>query len=223
MTRLLEHHGLALLQSAGVAVAPYRAVGAPDGAVETARALGGRVVVKALVPAGGRGKAGAVRLADTPEAAGVAARDLLGRHVGHFPVAEVLVQTRYPGHALFAALVRHDYAAFANAQLAEREAAGFPPFVHEAALRAEAPKLAQALAFLEEAAKLVAAPEGVRIYDPVPHVITRLAGRERAQVVMQSSSRPALQDHLASLSSALFENTERGVRWHLDVDPIEFD
>jgi primosomal protein N' (replication factor Y) (superfamily II helicase) len=136
---------------------------------------------------------------------------------------EVLVQTRYPGHALFTALARHDFAGFADAQLEERRAAGFPPFVFEASLRAEAPKLEQAMAFLREAARRVAAPDAVRVYDPVPHVITRLAGRERAQAVMQSSSRPALQDHLAALSGALFESAERGVRWHLDVDPIEFD
>jgi len=40
---------------------------------------------------------------------------------------------------------------------------------------------------------------------------------------MQSSSRPALQDFLGSLSAQLFENAPRHVRWHLDVDPIEFD
>jgi primosomal protein N' (replication factor Y) len=136
---------------------------------------------------------------------------------------EVLVQTRYPGHALYAALARHDYSSFAAAQLAEREAAGFPPFVHEAALRAEAPKLAQALAFLEEAARLVAAPESVRVYDPVPHVITRRADLERAQLLVQSASRPALQEFLRAWSERLFAATPRGVRWHLDVDPIEFD
>ncbi|HET9733939.1 MAG TPA: primosomal protein N' [Burkholderiales bacterium] len=136
---------------------------------------------------------------------------------------EVLVQTRYPQHALFASLVRHDYAAFAQAQLAEREAAGFPPFVHEVALRAEAPKLAQAMAFLEEAARLVPAPESVRVYDPVPHVITRRADLERAQLLVQSASRPALQEFLHAWSERLFATAPRGVRWHLDVDPIEFD
>ena len=136
---------------------------------------------------------------------------------------EVLVQTRYPQHALFASLVRHDYAAFAQAQLAEREAAGFPPFVHEVALRAEAGKLAQALAFLDEAAKLVPVPEGVRVYDPVPHVITRRADLERAQLLVQSASRPVLQEFLHAWSARLFATAPRGVRWHLDVDPIEFD
>jgi primosomal protein N' (replication factor Y) len=136
---------------------------------------------------------------------------------------EVLVQTRYPEHALFAALARHDFAGFADSQLEERRAAGFPPFVFEAALRAEAPKLERALAFLRGAAAALEPPAEVHVYDPVPHLITRRAGFERAQLVMQSSSRPALQDYLSSLSQTLFADSPRGVRWHLDVDPIEFD
>jgi primosomal protein N' (replication factor Y) len=136
---------------------------------------------------------------------------------------EVLVQTRYPGHPVFQALIRHDYAGFAEAQLAEREGAGFPPFVHEAALRAEATTLAASMAFLNAAARLVAVPEGVQIYDPVAHVITRRAGYERAQLVVQSPSRPTLQAFLAEWSAALPGIAPSGVRWHLDVDPIEFD
>jgi primosomal protein N' (replication factor Y) (superfamily II helicase) len=136
---------------------------------------------------------------------------------------EVLIQTRYPGHPLFAALARHDYAGFAESQLADRRAAGFPPFVFEAALRAEAPKLEAALAFLKEAAASVLAPDEVCVFDPVPHLLTRRAGLERAQLVMQSTSRPALQDFLGVLSEKLFNTTSRAVRWHLDVDPIEFD
>jgi len=136
---------------------------------------------------------------------------------------EVLVQTRYPQHALFAALTRHDFAGFAAAQLAERRAAGFPPFVFEAALRAEAKKLARAVAFLKEATALAAAPAEVRVYDPVPHLVTRRAGMERAQLLLQSTSRAALQDYLSALSERLFSVSPRDVRWHLDVDPIEFD
>jgi len=136
---------------------------------------------------------------------------------------EVLVQTRYPGHPLFAALRRHDFAGFAESQLAERRAAGFPPFVFEAALRAEAEKLETAIRFLREAAALVRAPEEVRVFDPVPHILTRRADLERAQLVMQSHSRQALQEHLRALSEKLFESAPRQIRWHLDVDPIEFD
>ena len=135
----------------------------------------------------------------------------------------MLIQTRYPGHPLFAALAQHDYAGFAQSQLAERRAAGFPPFVFEAALRAEAPKLETALAFLKNAAVAVQPPEEVRVFDPVPHLLTRRANLERAQLVIQSASRPALQEFLAALTQVLFTTPCRTVRWHLDVDPIEFD
>jgi primosomal protein N' (replication factor Y) len=136
---------------------------------------------------------------------------------------EVLVQTRYPGHPLFAALSRHDFAGFAESQLEERRSAGFPPFVFEAALRAEAGRLETAMRFLREAAALAEPPEGVQLYDPVPHLLTRRADLDRAQLLIQSRSRPALQAYLGALSARLFEQAARDVRWHLDVDPIEFD
>jgi primosomal protein N' (replication factor Y) (superfamily II helicase) len=136
---------------------------------------------------------------------------------------EVLVQTRYPGHPLFDALARHDFQGFAEGQLADRRSAGFPPFVFEAALRAEAPKLDETMRFLREAAAAVACDDAVTIYDPVAHVITRRAGFERAQLLLQSPSRSALQAHLAALSEHLFASAPRHIRWHLDVDPIEFD
>ena len=63
----------------------------------------------------------------------------------------------------------------------------------------------------------------MQIYDPVPHLLTRRSGLERAQIVMQSTSRPALQDYLSRLSERLFALPPRDVRWHLDIDPIEFD
>ncbi len=92
MRRLLEHQSLGFLEAAGIAVAPYRAVGTPQAAEEAASALGGPVVVKALVPAGGRQKAGGVARVKTPGEAAAAAEKLLGRTLGHFPVTQVLVQ-----------------------------------------------------------------------------------------------------------------------------------
>lgn len=94
MTRLLEHHSLELLHAAGVAVAAYQVARTPQAAEAAAAALGGAVVVKALVPAGGRQKAGGVATVETPRAAAEAAERLLGMRLGHFPVAEVLVQAR---------------------------------------------------------------------------------------------------------------------------------
>jgi len=136
---------------------------------------------------------------------------------------EVLIQTRYPRHPLYLALAQHDYAGFAQTLLAEREQAGFPPFVFEAVLRAEAAALGSALEFLRDAAALAGpAPESITLYDPVPMTVTRLAERERAQLLVQSYSRKALQAYLTLWSAKLYALPQREVRWHLDVDPIEF-
>src|SRR4029079_12897389 len=122
---------------------------------------------------------------------------------------EVVVQTRYPGHPLFAALARQDFTGFADSELNARASAGFPPCVFEAALRAAADELSRALAFLGQARTLVDAPGEVRVFDPVPATMTRRAGLERAQLVMQSASRPALQDYLTRLSADLFRVAPR--------------
>ena len=136
---------------------------------------------------------------------------------------EVWIQTRFPGHPLYQALSRHDYAGFAQALLAEREQAGFPPYVFEAALRAEAPDQARATAFLDQALGL-APPnrEGITLFKPVPLALPRLAKLERVQLVMQAAVRPRLQAFLRDWSGELSKLRPRGVRWHLDVDPTEF-
>jgi primosomal protein N' (replication factor Y) len=135
----------------------------------------------------------------------------------------VLIQTEFPGHPLYEALKRHDYRAFADSLLAERRRAGFPPFVHQALLRAEAPRLALALEFLAAAARLgrgLAMP--VTIYDPVPATLPRRAGRERAQLLVQSESRPRLQRFLQAWRERLATRGSTRARWSLDVDPLEF-
>ena len=136
---------------------------------------------------------------------------------------EVLIQTEYPDHPLYRALADHDYARFAAAQLNEREQAGFPPFTHQAMLRADAQDLAQSLAFLEQSRDLAVASAGITIYDPVPMRLSRLANRERAQLLIESPNRPALQNFLASWSAKIYAlKTSRDMRWHIDVDPLEF-
>ena len=136
---------------------------------------------------------------------------------------EVLIQTRYPEHPLYQSLVRHDYAGFASSVLAERRQAGFPPFVFEAALRAESRDDLRSQRFLRSA--IDRSPHrsaSITVFDPAPMSLARLAGVERAQVLVQSRSRPRLQAFLAEWSDALYRMPSHGVRWHLDVDPIEF-
>jgi primosomal protein N' (replication factor Y) len=138
---------------------------------------------------------------------------------------EVLIQTQYPDHPLFAALVAHDYPGFAAAQLKEREQAGFPPYAFQAMLRAEAPAMADAIAFLQAAAGLpvIGEHENVFIYDPVPMKMARLANLERGQLLAESHSRPALQAFLPRWREAIEGlKAPSKLRWHIEVDPLEF-
>ena len=141
---------------------------------------------------------------------------------------EVLIQTEYPDHPLYRALIDHDYARFAQNQLGERRIAGFPPFSFQAMLRAEARTMEQALDFLAAARKAAAMlpnslAEGVTLYDPVPMRLQRLMTLERGQLLVESLSRPVLQAFLAAWMEKLYVlKTPAGLRWHLDVDPLEF-
>jgi primosomal protein N' (replication factor Y) len=138
---------------------------------------------------------------------------------------EVLIQTQFPDHPLYAALVRHDYPAFAAAQLAERRQAGFPPYAYQAMLRAESPEMADALVFLAtaRALPLVAEHVDVMLYDPVPMRLARRANLERAQLLAESPSRRTLQAFLGAWNGALESiKPPARLRWHLEVDPLEF-
>ncbi len=134
----------------------------------------------------------------------------------------VLIQTEFPAHALYQALRRDDYPAFAKELLAERKQAGFPPFVYQAVLRAEASRREIALEFLIQAARDGARMESaVTIYDPVPAGMPRRAGIERAQLTVQSRSRQALHAFLRAWHVDLDRMAGRKVRWALDIDPLE--
>ncbi|AXA93425.1 primosomal protein N' [Massilia sp. YMA4] len=133
--------------------------------------------------------------------------------------SEVLVQTRYPEHPLYGAIVRHDYDRFATALLAEREQAGLPPYLYQAMLRAEAPELAKALEFLAAARDCVP-HEGITINDPIPMSMTRVYNVDRAQLLVESPSRPALQAFLKEWMTRLREMKSR-VKWSLEVDPVD--
>ena len=63
----------------------------PEEARQAAEDLGGRVAVKAQVLAGGRGKAGGVKVVSNPDEAYRAAKDIFSRIIGTFPVLSVLV------------------------------------------------------------------------------------------------------------------------------------
>jgi primosomal protein N' (replication factor Y) len=149
-----------------------------------------------------------------------------GRDAGQAATSEMWVQTWHPKHALFAALRAHDYAAYAERLLAERRAAGLPPFAHLALLRAEAREAAVAQAFLRRAAEVAAAMAegaGVMVYPPVPPAVAKVADIQRMQMLAESASRTRLQRFLTAWLPqlhALRGNFKGLARWAVDVDPL---
>jgi primosomal protein N' (replication factor Y) len=133
--------------------------------------------------------------------------------------SEVLVQTRYAAHPLYGAVVRHDYDRFAGGLLDERRQAGLPPYMYQALLRAEARELADAIGFLE-AARDSLPSDAITMNDPIPMTMTRVHNVDRAQLLVESASRPALQAYLKAWIAVLREMKSR-VRWSLEVDPLD--
>ncbi|MEK7347199.1 MAG: primosomal protein N' [Pseudomonadota bacterium] len=158
-----------------------------------------------------------------------------GRDATQSATSEMWVQTFHPQHALFEALKKHDYPAFAASELAERTSADLPPISHQALLRADARSQEAAQALLNAAretleAQLSADPTTadlvmqVSVYPAVPMSMQRVADVERAQMLLESPSRMALQKMLWHLHGVLHQvrsqPEHKGViRWLVDVDP----
>ena len=143
---------------------------------------------------------------------------------------EVLLQTHHPDHPLLTGLLNGGYRAFADSELGEREAAGFPPFAHLALLRAEASTQAAVDAFFADAKvlaltlrrALAEASVGLNLHGPIAAPMARRAGQVRAQLLLSAAQRPARQALLRDWIPALYElPSARRVRWSIDVDPID--
>src|SRR5690606_9490583 len=145
---------------------------------------------------------------------------------------EVLLQTHHPEHPLLQTLVHGGYHAFADDELMQREAAGFPPFAHLAMLRAEAKHVDAPMQFLRAAKALllpfaatgsrVPAGAGLELHGPLPAPMPRRAGMHRAQLLVSAAQRRALHGVLDAAIPTLHALPEaRKVRWSLDVDPVD--
>ncbi|MGC4395137.1 replication restart helicase PriA [Hydrogenophaga sp. T2] len=151
-----------------------------------------------------------------------------GRDAAHSAASELWVQTWHPEHKLFAHLRAHDHPGFAKAELADRQAAAMPPFAHQALLRADARTQEAAQGFLKAASRAAQAlpqREAVTLYPAVPLTIQRVANVERAQLLVESDSRAALQRFLTAWQPLLLQARSapeaRGlIRYAVDVDPL---
>ena len=151
-----------------------------------------------------------------------------GRDASQGAASEMWIQTHHPQHPLYLALKKHDYAGFAAQQLKEREMAAMSPFGYSALVRSEARTQEAAQAFLtaasesaQDLADSVPGFEHITLYPAVPMTIQRIANVERAQMLVESHSRKALQQFLSQWQGVLQTTKQKGmIRWAVDVDPL---
>ena len=159
------------------------------------------------------------RLAQTiTQVAGRAGR---GRMAG-----EVLIQTEFPEHPLLNRLIEEGYEGFAQSALEERREAGWPPYSRLAMLRAEAKDSLRLDAFLRDAqgSSALLNEAAVKVLGPASALIARRADHFRAHLLVETASRATLQRFLKNWLP-LVERLPgpAGLRWSIDVDPLEVD
>ena len=143
---------------------------------------------------------------------------------------DIYIETQYPESAVFQHLLRHDIDGFLSHTAREREEAGFPPFSYQALVHAEAKSLDKVIQFLSSLkAKLKSQAlmsKELRVYDPVPKAVMRVAGMERAQLLIESDGRKQLQEILEFVDRELRDNSQgrisktSRIRWLIERDPI---
>ena len=134
------------------------------------------------------------------------------------------MELRFAKHPLYAAVAAQDHARFAAMAMAERKIAHLPPYTFLALLRAEA-KSVQALctfmAFAFDAAREIQPASSLQVWDPVAAPLSRKAGFERMQLMVQAGSRAELQNFLTCWLPMVRSRDSRAVKWLIDVDPLD--
>lgn len=143
---------------------------------------------------------------------------------------DIYIETQYPEAAVFQYLLRHDVDGFLAYTASERDEAKLPPFSYQALVHAEAKSLDKAIQFLSEL-KTRLKNQGLinkelKVYDPVPKAVMRVAGSERAQLVFESANRKLLQEALEIIDQQLRQSSQgrisktSRIRWLIERDPI---
>jgi primosomal protein N' (replication factor Y) (superfamily II helicase) len=139
---------------------------------------------------------------------------------------EVMIQTQFPEHPLLIRLVAEGYESFAASALIERREASWPPYSRLALLRAEARDSADLESFLgaaAEASRPLRDPS-IQVLGPASALIARRADHFRAHLLVETAARSTLQRFLARwLPQIETLPAPKGLRWSIDVDPLEVD
>jgi primosomal protein N' (replication factor Y) len=139
---------------------------------------------------------------------------------------EVVIQTQFPEHPLLQRLIAEGYESFAASALEERREAGWPPYSRLALLRAEAKDRIGLDSFLQAASQAGAAlnESAVKILGPATALIARRADHFRAHLLIETAARSSLQRFISRwLPQVDALAGPAGLRWSIDVDPLEVD
>ena len=143
---------------------------------------------------------------------------------------DMYIETQYPEAPVFQYLLRHDVDGFLSYTAKEREEAKLPPFSYQGLVHAEAKSLDKAIQFLSilkgrlKAKGLIT--NGLKAYDPVPKALMRVAGTERAQLLIESGDRKQVQEILEAIDQDLRSQSQGriskgdNIRWLIERDPI---
>jgi primosomal protein N' (replication factor Y) len=143
---------------------------------------------------------------------------------------DIYIETQYPESPVFQYLLRHDVDGFLAFTANEREEAKLPPYSYQALIHAEGKSLDQAIRFLNELKARIKIrgmiTKELKVYDPVPKPVMRVAGAERAQLLIESGNRKLLQETLEIIDQELRQDstgriskTSR-IRWLVERDPF---
>lgn len=137
-----------------------------------------------------------------------------------FP-GQVVIQTHLPQHPMLNVLIQEGYESFAQSLLSLRQQASLPPYQFLAMLRAQGNNQQKLLTFMH-AVKDQLNTNGVHVLGPAPAPLARKAGQHRMQLMVKSSSRKVLGAALTPMRDWLMSNKlSSGLRWNIDVDPMD--
>ncbi len=155
---------------------------------------------------------------------------VIGRAGRHIENSDVFIETEHPENIVYQSLLLQDYEKFACNTLYDRKITCLPPYTYQALLTATSRNLSEAIAFLQKAKELLKEDCWLRfhflpkimLHDPVPLRIMRIANIERAQILIESRSRPYLQEFLQIWKKELKSIiTNNDIRWKIEIDPLE--
>jgi len=136
---------------------------------------------------------------------------------------EVLLQTRYPHHELYAFLQKHDFSGFANYVMKQRKQFSLPPYVYYAVIRVSSATIDYTMEFLAKIHQLLLKqPATVVVLNPVASVMQRLKNKERGQLLIYAPHRSQLHQFIDCVLPQIEKlKHKKDLSWSIDIDPTE--